>query len=201
MLLSLDALLAVFGLLLPIQDTVDQFTASELVEIADRYCISPDGDHSWTLDLALHNEYQPLTPDLFENLRLPGARQLRGVSRTIGGSEVRILTAKNRIRYGGVTTYFHVCWVAADPASRRDVDSEVRRFLDVGRFRQEGALVYAWLPQPDGTRRTVRRKAFELQGFALSRDQGMRLVLTNQYLDQVSITYMRPVESCEEWCY
>lgn len=174
----------------------------DLVTLAERYCIGPDGDHELTWALAVRDGYSPLSPEEFEGLRLPGARQLRGFTQTINGSEIRVLTAVNRWIGGGQGyTPFHLCWVSANPADRRVIDQELGAHLGVGRFRQEGALVFAWIPQEDSARRTVRRREFQRRGMAIAREDGMRMALTNQYGSMVAITYMTPVETCADWCY
>ncbi|MGH7027658.1 hypothetical protein [Brevundimonas sp.] len=178
------------------------FDPDELVRLADRYCLGPDGDHEWTWALATHDGFSPLSPDGFSGLRLPAARQLRGFEKTIDGAKVRILTANNRISGGGVgRSYFHLCWVSAEPTDRRSVDAALRSFLDVGRIRQEGAFAYLWIPQDDGTRGRVSRKSFNLRGHALAREEGMRMALTNNVGLMVAVTYMRAVDDCADWCY
>ncbi len=47
-----------------------------LVDLADRYCIGPDGDHELTWAQAVRDGMTPLEPNDFQGLRLPGARGL-----------------------------------------------------------------------------------------------------------------------------
>lgn len=174
----------------------------DLIDLAQRYCIGPDGDHELTWSRAVRDGYVELSPEDFPNLRLPGARRLRGFTRMTDGIELRILTAVNRISGGGQgETPFHLCWVSADPFERAAVDRELGGWLGVGRFRQAGAWVHAWTPGEEGGRRSVSRREFQRRGMAIAREDGMRLVLTNQHGRMVAITYMTPVEGCADWCY
>lgn len=197
------ALLAVSLGLLPV--SVSARVAPEpldLIGLADRYCIDPDGDHELTWAKAVRDGFVELSPEDFPNLRLPGARQLKGFTRTEDGVEVRVLTAVNRWVGGGQgETPFHLCWVSAAPYERRAVDREIGGWLGVDRFRQGDALVYAWIPLESGGRRSVSRREFQRHGMAIAREEGMRMVLTNQHGAMVAVTYMTPVESCADWCY
>ena len=175
--------------------------SSSLVGLADQYCMGPDGDQVLTWTLAARNGFIPLNMEGFPNLRLPGARGLRGFTRTTDGVEIRVLTAANRVRQFGEDTYYHLCWVSAANANRREVDRELQAYLGVRRFRQEGAFMYPWVTQPDGSRESVSRRDFDLQGFGLSRERGMKVVLTGEWRGQVSVTFMTPVSSCADWCY
>jgi len=152
--------------------------------------------------MAAHYGWTPITAEDVGNLTLPGVRQLRGFRKEIDGVEVCLLTAVNRWRGGGHgETNFHLCWVSADPINRRLVDDELHDLLDVRRFRQGDALAYAWIPQEDGSRRSVSRSQWERGGHGLTRREGMRMVLTNQHRNMVAITYLTPVEDCADWCY
>ena len=178
------------------------FSSSDLAGLADRYCIGPDGDHVWTWSLAAGEGWTPLQPEEFANLRLPGARQLRGFTKTIGGTEVRLLTAVNRMTgMGAGVTYYHLCWVSADPAVRREVDSAIAELVGVDRFRQDDAFVYAWIPGPDDTRREVSRREWSRYAQALAREDGLRMVLTGATQSRVSVTYMTATQDCADWCY
>lgn len=175
-----------------------------LVEMAERYCISPDGDHEWTWALARHDGYRVMTMDDTPGVRsLPGARRMRAFTKTVDNVELRIVTAVNRIRGGGQgVNYFHVCWVSANPADRRVVDRRLREVMDVRRFREDGAIVYPWTMAEDGSRRSVSRTAYNRTGpFALTRLEGVRLTVLNDYLGMVSIGNMSPVPDCADWCY
>ncbi|MFC5346241.1 hypothetical protein ACETK8_15650 [Brevundimonas staleyi] len=175
---------------------------ASLVQLADDLCFYPDGDHAVTWDNAARRGFTPILTEHIPGLRLPGVRQLRGFTKTIDGTEVRVLTAVNRWRaMGRGFASFHLCWVSALPANRESVDSRLGEFLKLEHFPQDDASVFAWLPQADGSRQPVSRRAFGRRYFQLSRDQGMRTVMTNHTGDRVSITYMRPVGSCEDWCY
>jgi hypothetical protein len=200
---SVVAMLSVLGLVLsPPGDPVADEPIN-LASLTEHFCLNADGDHAWTWSVAAHDGFTPLAPSEFEHLRLPGARQLRGFRKTIGGREVRVLTAVNRVigpeQVG--TTYFHLCWVAVDPGVRQDVDRDLRGLLHLPRFRQQDAFVYPWIPEGDEGRKAVSRRDFNRYSLKLSRERGMRLVLSNDYLGQVSVTYMAPVPSCEDWCY
>ena len=177
----------------------------DLLELAERYCLEPDGDHELTWAIAAHDGYTAFTRDDFQGLRTPGARQVRGYSKTRDGVEIRVLTSVKRQWEGpgftGAIANLHLCWVSANPLPRREVDEATQEFLGRARFRIKDAWVHAWLPQPDGTRLPVGRSDFERQWVLLYRDKGMRSVLTGDYAGWSSITYMRPVEGCADWCY
>ena len=176
--------------------------AVDLTDLIARYCIVPDGDIALTSALARHDGMSELTPADFENLRLPGARQLRGFTKTTNGVAVRVLTAHNRMRGGDAgTTFFNLCWVSASPMNRSQVDDRLRRDHEMRGFRQEGARVYAWVPNEDGTRRIVGSREFKRHSHAIAREEGMRMLLTNDYLGMVAVTYMVPTTDCRDWCY
>jgi hypothetical protein len=174
----------------------------DIVPLADDLCFYPDGDHAVTWDNAERRGFTSILPEDVPGLRLPGVRHLRGFTRTVGGTEFRVLTGVNRWRQmGRRDARFHLCWVSATPAERTDIDRQLDQFLDVGHFSQDDAFVFPWIPNADGSRQAVTERAFKRRFFELSREQGMRTVMTNDTGDRVSITYMRPVESCEDWCY
>jgi len=159
---------------------------SDLVHMVERYCVSPDGDQPLTWALAESDGFAALTPAEFENLRLPGARNLRGYEAVRDGVRLRVLTANNRFRgWDAGTTFFNLCWVSAEPLDRRALDAEVRRWLGFSGFRQEGARVYAWVPLPDGTQRVVGPREFERRFHGIAREEGMRMILTNDRLGMV----------------
>lgn len=177
----------------------------QLVDLAERFCIEPDGDHELTWAIAAHDGYEPFTRDDFPGLRTPGARQVRGYSKAFEGSQVRVLTSVKRQWEGpgfnGAIANLHVCWVSVNPGSRREVDRSIQDHAGPVRFRLKDTWVHAWLPQPDGSRLPVDRSQFERQWVQLYRDNGMRSILSGDYGGWVSITYIRPVESCSDWCY
>lgn len=189
--------------LLPTPPTNAQaFPAADLVRLTDRYCVGPDGDHELTWALAVRDGLTPLSPDDFADLRLPGARQLRGFTETIDGAEVRVLTAVNRlIGMDAGMTSFHLCWVSAQPIDRRPVEAELRRQLGMRGFRQEDARMFAWVPLPDGSIRRIGRPEWSRRSQAIAREEGMRAVMVNDYQGMVAITYMTPTDSCDDWCY
>ena len=153
------------------------------------------------MDLGSPERFHPPEHGRLPKSSAAGARGLRGFSRTTDGVEIRVLTAANRVRQFGEDTYYHLCWVSAANANRREVDRELQAYLGVRRFRQEGAFMYPWVTQPDGSRESVSRRDFDLQGFGLSRERGMKVVLTGEWRGQVSVTFMTPVSSCADWCY
>jgi hypothetical protein len=162
-----------------------------MIRMLDRYCVIPDGDQPLTWALAESDGFRALTPAEFENLRLPGARNLRGYEDDRDGVRVRVLTANNRFRgWGAGITYFNLCWVSAEPFDRGSVDREVRSWLGFNGFRQEGARVYAWVPLPDGDRRVIGLREFQRRSHAIAREEGMRMILTNDRLGMVAMTYM-----------
>lgn len=189
------------GYPIQVQDESQPFTARDLVDSADRYCVAPDGDHTFTWALAAHNGLTKLSPDDFPDLRLPATGQLGGYETRLDGKEFRVLTARNRFRgWGAGLTPFHLCWVSANPMTRGAVERELQRETGFRGFRQEGARVFAWIPQPDGSRREVRLREWQRRGHSIAREEGMRMILVNDYNDMTAITYMTPLESCEDWC-
>jgi hypothetical protein len=177
----------------------DEAAAPERLNLAtlvDRYCLSADGDHEWTWAMAAHDGFAPMSPEEFDDLRLPGTRDLRGYRKSVAGAEVRILTASNRITNASLgVTHFNLCWVAANPASRPEVDRDLSSLLHVGRFHQQDAFVYPWIPQPNDGREPVSRRDFNRGSIRLAREQGMRMVLSSALASQVSVTYMVPVQN------
>lgn len=103
--------------------------------------------------------------------------------------------------YNGGVTYFGYCWVSAEPMDRRAVDREVQRATGIRGFRQEGARLYGWVPLPDGQRRIVPLREWQRRSQAIAREEGMRMILTNDYRGMTAITYLTPVVDCEDWCY
>jgi hypothetical protein len=174
----------------------------DLAALADRYCIAQNGDHVMTWALATHDGFEPLAPDAFGRLRLPGARQLRGFTKTIEGREVRVLTAYNRITgMGEAPTYFHICWVSAEPLDRRPVEASFQHEYRSHGFRQEGARMFIWAPLADGSYRNFGRRDWQRQAQALPREEGARLLMVNNRERLVSVTFMVSVTDCEDWCY
>ncbi|WP_156320372.1 hypothetical protein [Brevundimonas sp. AAP58] len=176
--------------------------AGDFYAMADRYCIRPDGDHPLTWALAESDGWVVLDPSQFEGLSLPGARQLRGYETVRDGVRLRILTANNRFRgWNAGITYFNLCWVSAEPFDRQELDEEIRSQLAIPGFRQEGARVYAWVPLPNGGRRIVGSREFQRRFHAIAREDGMRMLLSNDRQGMVAATYMKATEDCEGWCY
>lgn len=170
---------------------LSQVGPGDLYAMTERYCIRPDGDHPLTWALAESDGSVALDPSQFEGLRLPGARQLRGYETLRDGVRLRVLTANNRFRgWGAGITFFNLCWVSAEPFDRGSVDREVRSWLGFNGFRQEGARVYASVPLPDGDRRVVGLREFQRRSHAIAREEGMRMILTNDRLGMVAMTYM-----------
>jgi hypothetical protein len=196
---------AIFLLILSLSTDArsQSITARYLVDNAQSYCVDADGDHRLTWARATDDGFIELKGDDFANLRLPGARQLRGYEKIVDGITLRVLTAHNRIRGGDLgTTFFDLCWVSADPINRLDVDREVNNQTQIDSFRQEGARVYAWVPAVgDGQRRIVSGREFRRRGHAIAREDGMRMLITNDYLGMVGIAYMSPTDDCADWCY
>lgn len=178
------------------------FSPDDLYDMAERYCIGPDGDHELTQALAEHDKMRPITAEDFPGLRLPGARRLTGYTAELDGVVFRVLTARNRIRGGGGgITFFHLCWVSAEPMNRRAVDRTLQRETGIRGFRQEGARVFAWVPGPDGARLVVDLREWRRRNQAIAREDGMRMILTNQHQGMTAVTYMTPVTDCADWCY
>ena len=200
---QLRLLIAIICLMaLPKASSANGVQDVDLADLIDRYCIVPDGDIALTSALARHDGMSELASEDFENLRLPGARQLRGFTKTTNGVVVRVLTGHNRFRGGDAgTTFFNLCWVSASPMNRSEVDDGMRREHQMRGFRQEGARVYAWVPNDDGTRRIVGSREFKRRSHAIAREDGMRMLLTNDYLGMVAVTYMVSTTDCRDWCY
>lgn len=185
--------------------TNDDADEPNLLELAESFCLDPDGDHELTWALAAHRGYRPLTGEDFPGLRTPGARRLRGFTKRFGTTDIRIMTAVNRYAHRpreiGAAVNLHLCWVSANPATRGPIDNELRDYMGVRRYRQGGAFAYAYTQEADGKRKGVRRSDFNSRFIETARDHDMRVVMSNEALGWVSITYWRPVESCEDWCY
>jgi len=172
---------------------------TDLVWAAETFCFAADGNMARTWDRAEAEGYQMLRPSDFPNLRLPGARNLRGYSKRIGRVEMRVLTAETRFDgFNQGLNFFRMCWVSAEPADRSQIDQELSRSLGVSRFRQEDAYVYAWANAEDGSRREMRRREFMARGLRDALAEDMRFVLTNDRFGVVSITYMVPIEGFSE---
>lgn len=174
----------------------------DLAALADRYCIAQDGDHVMTWSLAAHDGFEPITPDEVGQLRLPGARQLRGFANTIEGREVRVLTAYNRlIGMGEAPTFFHICWVSAEPLDRRPVERSFQQEYRTRGFRQNGARMFIWAPLADGTYRTFGLRDWQRHAQSIPREHGARLLIVNNRERMVAVTFMVAVNNCEDWCY
>lgn len=192
-------------ILIPPQNSPSAEVPPRLVDLFERYCLDPDGQHDLTWALARHDNYTAFDRSDFPGLRTPGARQVRGFTTSVSGTEIRVLTAVNRFALGpqrtGPATNFHLCWVSARPASRAQIDSELRTYLGVRRYRQEGAFAYPWVTTADDERKSVKRSDFTEDFARMAREEGMRVVTTNEAHGWVSLGYLRPIESCEDWCY
>ena len=176
--------------------------AIDLADLADLYCVAADGDHDITWNRAEADGFSALTPEQFKNLRLPGARDLRGYSRTVDGVEVRVLTARNTMSgMGGGATPFHLCWVSARPLDRREVERSFQHSLGQRGFRQERARMFLWVPQPDGSNKPISRREWSRYGQSIQREMDARTLLINDYRGMTAVTYMRALESCQDWCY
>lgn len=164
----------------------------DLVELAHRFCIETDGDAELTWDRAVASAFVPLAPDPIRALRLPGARGLRGYSRTHDGVEVRVLTARNTIRgFGNGETAFSLCWVSATPLNRRSVERAFQRDLGLRGFRQDRARMFLWEPQPDGSRMEVSGREWRRQTQSIPRDRNARILLVNDINEMTAVTYMK----------
>lgn len=198
--LSYAAILAVPGLATFPQPALSE--PVDVVALAETYCFSADGNHYATWDRARRDGFTPLRPEDFPNLHIPGAPSLRGFSRQYGDAEVRVLTAgtwMSGMDFG--VAHYKMCWVSVTPGDRRGLDRDLQSLFGQRGFRQLDTRVFAWIPLPDGTERPVYLREFQRQGHALSREQGMKLVLAGNVRDRVTVTYMVPTEDCEDWCY
>lgn len=166
-----------------------------LSELADRYCIGPDGDHRLTWHLAEQDGFVWLTADQFPNLRLlSGAgNNLRGLEKTIDGVQIRVLTSAYAMTVpDDGKSYFRQCWVTASPYDAGDAERGLNALLGVRRFRADNTLVYAWIPQVDGSRRSVSRRIYMRRNMTLSNEQGLRQATLKSYQGGTFIGYRSP---------
>lgn len=166
-----------------------------LAEMADRYCVGPDGDHRMTWMLAEQDGFVSLGPEDVPQSGIPGIQNdvLRGLRLRIEGTEFRLLTAANRVVAADQgTTYFRRCWVSSSRADRRRVDAEFQREFATRGFRVGPVRMFAWIPRPDGSLEPVSRRVYMRQGNELARTQGLRQLTTRQYEDGVFIGYASP---------
>lgn len=164
----------------------------DLVNLLDRLCLYPDGDHVLTYSMAVADGWQPLTAETMGRLFLPGVFNLRGFTKTVDGVELRVLTERGR-RTSHVSResapYRH-CWVSADPADPRDVRRALEDELKLSSFRMKSARVYPWFDTAEGRQR-VSRISFERRYEQLV-NAGMRMVTLAWHGDQVILGYVTP---------
>lgn len=178
------------------RQTAGSFTGNDLVELADRYCIRPDGDHRATWQYLAEDGFTPLTAQDFPNLHLPGSfeRHIRAFRKFEGSRELRVITAANRMRGGdqGIT-YFRWCWVSSSLDDVRRVDADIRDLVGVRSFRVEGPTrLFAWIPRPDGSIEAVSRRIFMREGWVLAREQGLRQLTLTSHEGGVFLGYASP---------
>ncbi len=187
-----------FFLLLPFNQptelTFDQDQRT-LPEIANRYCIAPDGDHRLTWQLAEEDGFSWLNHTHFPNLRIrttPNVN-LRGLEKSIDGITYRVLTtAYSHTSRDDGHSFFRQCWVSASAYDINDAEQELNNMLGVRRFRSQRTLIYAWIPQIDGSRRTVIRRVYMRKNLTLAREQGLRQVTLARYGTASFIGYRSP---------
>lgn len=166
-----------------------------LSQAADRYCIRPDGDHRLTWHLAEEDGFSWLTPASFPRLRIHTSADanLRGLEKTINGVNIRVLTsAFSQTHPGDGHTYFRQCWVSASNYNQQDAERELNDLLGIRRFRSRNVLIYAWIPQADGSQRAINRRIYMRRNLTLAREQGLRQVTLKQYGAATFIAYRSP---------
>lgn len=167
----------------------------QLAELADRYCIEPDGDHRLTWHRAEQDGFAWITPDDAPNLRLPSAlgTNLRGLKKTVDGVEIQVLTsAFSWIAPDDGQSFFRQCWVSASVSDVNSVRRDVRAILGVHDFKSLEVVIFAWIPTADGGRTSVSRRDYRRRHLTLAREQGMRQVLVRQYENGVFVSYTSP---------
>lgn len=171
----------------------------DLVDAAERYCLSADGNHLATQSRAAADGFSPMSPDDIARVRLPGPQHMRGFSKMIQGVEVRVLTASVRT-FGNNQgdNNFRICWVSADPWNRAPVDHALHRLLGIDRFGNGNAFVYAWTPQPDGSKRRINRREMDRTALRDALENDSRFVMSQDYEGMVAITYMVPTPTLDD---
>ncbi|KPF78752.1 hypothetical protein IP78_10460 [Brevundimonas sp. AAP58] len=176
--------------------TSGSFNGSDLVGLADRYCIGPDGDHRATWQYIAEDGFTPLTAEDFPNLHLPGSfeRHIRAFRKFEGSRELRVITAANRMRAPGQgITYLRWCWVSSSVDDVRRVDGDMRELVGVRSFRVEGPTrLFAWIPRPDGSNEAISRRVFMREGWTLAREQGLRQLTLTSHEGGVFVGYASP---------
>ena len=166
-----------------------------LVEMANHYCVGPDGDHRLTWARIEADGFQPIAREAVEGLYLRGslASALRGFEKSEGDHVYRVLTSSGRV-FGANqgTTFYRWCWVSSSRDDRRRVDDEFQREFATRGFRVGPVRMFAWIPRPDGSLEPVSRRVYMRQGNELARTQGLRQLTTRQYEDGVFIGYASP---------
>ncbi|MCZ8164020.1 MAG: hypothetical protein O9246_01360, partial [Brevundimonas sp.] len=125
-----------------------------LAELADYYCIAPDGDHRMTWTRAQQDGFVSLRPEDVPQAGLPSIHDdtLRGYRRVSADGEFRIFTAATWIRSPDQgTTFYRWCWVSSSRDDRRRVDDEFQREFATRGFRVGPVRMFAWIPRPDGS--------------------------------------------------
>jgi len=166
-----------------------------LTELADRYCIGPDGDHRLTWHLAEQDGFTWLTADQFPNLRLiSGAgNNLRGLEKNIDGVQIRVLTsALSWSAPDDGQSYFRQCWISASLYDSNHAEREMDALLGVRRFKSKNTWIYAWIPRIDGHRSAINRRTYRRQHLTLAREQGLREVTLQHYQGGTFIGYRSP---------
>jgi hypothetical protein len=184
-------LLAAMALASPPQDP----PAESLADLADRYCIDPDGDHRLTWHRAEQDGFRWMTPEDIPRLHLPGtfAPNLRGLQRTSQGTTIRILTSAFRwTAPDDGRTFFRQCWISASTGNLDETRKDLGVLLNVRSFRSREVVVFAWIPRPNGAPTSVSRRDYLRRVLTLSREQGMRQIMLRQYEGSVFVGYSSP---------
>lgn len=166
-----------------------------LTELAERYCIAPDGDHRVTWASIQRDGFVQIPSEEYEGLRLPGsvASAIRAFRRNADGREFRVLTSSSWLQAPDQgKTYYRWCWVSSSDERLDRVVSAFQRKLGDRGFRSQRVRLFAWIPRPDNADEPVSRRRYMREHNVLARELGMRQVLISPIGDGVSIGYASP---------
>lgn len=167
-----------------------------LVDLAERLCVSADGDHRLTWHRAGAEGFVPIDPaDFGGRLTAIGVEDasLRGFTRTTDSVEYRVLTAATWIQAPDQgQTFYRWCWVSASPTRLDPVVQSLQAHFEDRGFRSERVRLFAWIPRPEGVVERISRRAYMRSHNLLAREQGMRQVMVRQIGDGVSVGYASP---------
>lgn len=180
----------------PVRAGVVTQDTESLVDLAERLCVSADGDHRLTWHRAGTEGFVPIDPaDFGGRLTAVGVEDasLRGFTRTTDSVEYRVLTAATWIQAPDQgQTFYRWCWVWASPTRLDPVVQDLQTVFSDRGFRSEKVRLFAWIPRPEGAVERVSRRTYMRWHNTLAREQGMRQVMVTQIGDGVSIGYASP---------